>query len=292
MQPQILVVSDPPHREVDEEAVAAILGLALADARVKIGFPAPEVLSASDPDRAAELAESIRGAGLNVAVIDGHELVGVPWPAPVSSFSFGGEGLVARLADAEDEVRYDTPLVGVYCKPPSDFPTGSPARDTAQAAVRRRSADERVQRPAAFELGADGSEIAEALEWMTNLDLYFTRGGELRRISIVQGVADFSGLGDMERPTVADDMAATVAECERRFAHLELDTRLEDVRPRQRFVAGEADFDMDLRKLFSFGTLLLRQVLDAISPDLRDVPQYELGSRLAYLMSQQGGAAS
>ena len=49
---------------------------------------------------------------------------------------------------------------------------------------------------------------------------------------------------------------------------------------------------MDLRKLFSFGTLLLRQVLESISPELRDIPQYELGSRLAYLMSQQSGDAS
>ena len=292
MQPQILVVSDPPHREVDEDAVAAILGLELADVRLKIGFPAPEVLSASDPDRATEVAESMRGAGLNVVVIDGHELVDIPWPAPVSSFEFGGESLVVPVAGDEVDVRYDTPVVGVYCKPPSDFPEGGPARDTAQAAARRVSGYERAQQPAGFGSGADGPEIAEALEWMTNLDLYFARGGELRRISIVQDVTEFSGLGHLKRPTVADDMAATVTECQRRFDNIELDTRLENVRPRHRFVAGEADFDMDLRKLFSFGTLLLRQVLDSISPELRDIPQYELGSRLAYLMSRQGGDAS
>ena len=75
-----------------------------------------------------------------------------------------------------------------------------------------------------------------------------------------------------------------VLELEERFPRLDVDRRLENVRPRQRFVAGVADFDMDLRKAFSFGTLLLRQILESISPDLRDVPQFEYASRLSYVM--------
>ena len=69
---------------------------------------------------------------------------------------------------------------------------------------------------------------------------------------------------------------------------LHLDTRLENVRPRQRFIMGEAGFDPDQRKRYSFGTLLLCHILDSISPELRDVPQYELGSRLGYALSPQG----
>lgn len=272
MQPQILVVSDPPHREVDLEAVAAILGLELADARLKIDFPAPEVLAASDPDRAVAMAASLRGAGLRVKVIDGQELAGVPWPAPADSFELRSEGLLARFAAHDIEVPYDTPVVGVYCKPPADFPEGGPDGETA-----------------ALTPDDDGFTIAEAIEWMANLDLYFTRGGVLRRVSIVQDATDFSGLGDMRRATLAENMAAIVAECDRRFAHIELDSRLENVRPRHRFSGGDYGFDMDLRKAFSFGTLLLRQVLDSISPELRDVPQYELGSRLAYVLSRHAG---
>ena len=66
-----------------------------------------------------------------------------------------------------------------------------------------------------------------------------------------------------------------------------MDARLENVRPRRRFVAGESGFDMDLRKHYSFGTLLLRHALEEISPELKDVPHYEYGSRLACVLGKQ-----
>lgn len=280
VKPQILVVSDPPHGDVDNDAVAEILGLALVDAQQKIGFPAPEVLLASDRDPASDVAEALTRAGLSVAVIDGHSLADIPWPAPISSFDFGGESLLVRLSGDDVEISYDTPVVGVYCKPPSDLAMDDPSGDGLEEGTARLGS------------GDDGFAIAEGLEWVTNLDLYFTQGGTLRRISIVQDVVDFSGLGGMKRPTGAENMATTIAECERRFHRFELDARLENLRPRHRFLGGDVGFDLDMRKLFSFGTLLLRQVLDSISPEIRDIPQYELGSRLAYLTSRQRGGAS
>lgn len=280
VKPQILVVSDPPHGDVDNDAVAEILGLALVDAQQKIGFPAPEVLLASDRDPASDVAEALTRAGLSVAVIDGHSLADIPWPAPISSFDFGGESLLVRLSGDDVEISYDTPVVGVYCKPPSDLAMDDPSGDEVEEGTARLGS------------GDDGFAIAEGLEWVTNLDLYFTQGGTLRRISIVQDVVDFSGLGGMKRPTGAENMATTIAECERRFHRFELDARLENLRPRHRFLGGDVGFDLDMRKLFSFGTLLLRQVLDSISPEIRDIPQYELGSRLAYLTSRQRGGAS
>jgi hypothetical protein len=267
--PQILVISDPPHRDVDQEVVASILGLESDDARLKIGFAAPEVLSASDPARANEVAASLRSAGLSVAVIDGHAMAGIPWPTLVSSFEFGSQGLIARSGENVVEVRYETPVAVVYCKPPPDFPRGGPgggATDSKAAA-------------------GDGFTATETIEWMARLDLYFTQNEALRRISIVDDVTDFSGLGGRSEPSADEGLAATLSECRSRFAHLAVDSRLENVRPRQRFIAGERGFDLDLRKAFSFGTLLLRQVLDSISPELRDIPQYEYGSRVAYLLN-------
>ena len=271
MLPQILVISDPPHRDVDQEAVASILGLEPNDARLKIGFAAPEVLSASDPDRANQIAESLRAAGLTVAVINGHAMADIPWPTLVSSFEFGSQGLIARSGENVVEVRYDTPVEGVYCKPPPDFPRGGPGRNGSDAKPESAGA---------------GFKATEAIEWMARLDLYFRQSDTLRRISIVDDVTDFSGLGELPGPSADDGLAATLSECRSRFAHLSLDTRLENVRPRQRFIAGEKGFDLDLRKAFSFGTLLLRQVLDSISPELRDIPQYEYGSRVAYLVNR------
>jgi hypothetical protein len=274
VQPQILVISDPPHGEVDHDAVAAILGLELADAHLKVGFAAPEVLSASDPSRADEIAESLRTAGLREAVVDGHTMKAIPWPTLATSFEFGSQGLIARAGDDVAEIRYDETVAGVYCKPPPDFPRGGPDGDVDGRA-------------------AEGRDFAatETIEWMARLDLFFSRGDTLRRISIVQDVTDFSGLGEASDPAVQGELEATVAECRSRFALLELDARLENVRPRQRFIAGDTGFDLDLRKAFSFGTLLLRQVLESISPELRDIPQYEYGSRVAYLVNRGGDEA-
>jgi hypothetical protein len=269
VQPQILVVSDPPHREVNPDAVAAILGMDVADVRVKIKFPAPEVFAASDVDRAREFATSLRAAGMSLKIIDGHDLATIPWPVPVSSFSFGVDWLAAQVGDEDIEIPYDTPLVGVYCKPPSDF---DPEPGTGLAP------------------GDRGLAIAEAIEWSTNLDLYFSRGGEVQRLSIVQEHVDFSGLGDRSLATAEENMALTVSELEYRFHNLKLDRRLENVRPRTRLRLGDSTFELDMRKLFSFGTLLLRQVLESVEPGLGDMTQHEFGSRIAYLLSEQSGS--
>jgi hypothetical protein len=273
VQPQILVVTDPPHRSVDVEAAAALLGLDVEDARLKIGYGAPEVLSAADAGPAVDFAKSLRDVGLNVAVIHGSDLSRIPWPAPVASFTFGVDGLTLCFSGGDVEISYDTPVLGVYCSPPTGRGTGD---DTAAA------------RQATGQPGG-GPAIAEAIEWMANFDLYFEQAGALQRISIVQDLVDFSGLADLQQATAAANMSVTVSACRRYFRQIDVDTRLENVRPRQRFVMGEQGFDLDLRKMYSFGTLLLRQALDAVSPELKDLTQYELGSRLAYVLHRQRG---
>lgn len=253
MQPQILVVSDPPHGNVDAEVVAEILGLEVDDALLKIAFPAPEILSASGPDRAREVARSLEDTGLSVVVIDGFRLANVPWAKPASTLDFEAGALVGAVHGQTIEIDYEAPLLGVYFRPPAE-----PSRDAgATLGVALRA--------------GGGPAIAEALEWAPHLDLYFGRSGGLERIVIVE------------------DVAEVLEECERRFGRIDVDRRLEGVRPRQRFVAGEAGFDMDLRKAFSFGTLLLRQILESISPDLRDVPQFEFASRLSCVMRRTSG---
>ena len=141
---------------------------------------------------------------------------------------------------------------------------------------------------AAVAAGAHGASLAEAIQWMAILDLYVTLDGELRRVSIVRDVTDFSGLGALRMPTANENMAATVAEVGRRFRRIDLDARLAGVLPRRRFAMGDTTFDPDLRKNFSYGTLLLRQALASVSPELGDLTQYEFSSRLAYVLSRGG----
>lgn len=252
-----LVVSDPPHGEVDLQAAADLLKLDVFLTGLKAKFAAPEVMSASRPDKAEAFAAALREAGFTVATLDGAVLADLPWPDPVSFFAFDDSCVRATVRGETIEVAYDTPAVAVYCRPPKDFTMESEV-DLEQALT-----------------SGHGPMIAEAIQWMESVDLYFREGDTLRRISILPELLGADG----------DSVAAAL---ESRFRGLHLDSRLVGVRPRARFVMGESDWDPDQRKRYSFGTLLLRHVMESIQPELRDITQYELGSRLAYALRPTG----
>jgi hypothetical protein len=248
----MLVVSDPPHGDVEVEAAAAVLGLAPEHTRLKIRFRAPEVMALGDGSRATDVAASLRAAGVSTRIRDGELLTQVPWPTLVSRVDLGLTGLRAALGDRFVEVAYDDPVLAVYCQPPADFAPPPNAVAPGPSVV-------------------TGPAAAEAIEWVPHLDLYFERDGALGRLSVA-----------------GEGLASAVDACHQRFTSLVLDTRLVGVRPRRRFVAGDQGFNPDQRKRYAFGTLLLRHALESISPELRDLTHYELGSRLAYILDSGG----
>lgn len=256
MEIPILIVSDPPHQEVNLEAAGGLLGLDVFATRLKAGFAAPEVLWASGPQKAAEFVVAMRGTGFTVAAVRGAALTGLPWPDPVTSLAFDESCLRATQRGGGVEIGYDTETVGIYCRPPADF-SPPPTVDLGQAIA-----------------SGHGPTIAEAVQWMSSLDLYFSDEGSLRRVSIVPELFELDG-------------ADVVKEVDRRFKCLRLDTRLAGVRPRARFVSGEEGevrSGTNRRTRYSFGTAPLRDLLESISPELRDIPQYEFGSRLGYAL--------
>ncbi len=248
-----LIISNPPHEdEVDAHRAAPSFGLTAADVRMKANYGAPEIwVMSTVKSKLEDAARTIREAGLNVMVIEGKDLANIPAPARVKSFSFTDTYLVASLEDLEVGLPYDAPIVAVFCKAPA----GSPAELT---------------RPTGAAL----------------LDIYGSRKGELLRISFVQEVVNFSGLDDLKLPTAEGNMLKFVWECERRFTKGQFDRRLVDVRLRRSLVidtAAPARPTHQLRKGFSYATTALAKLLESVSPDLRNVSQFELGSRLAYL---------
>lgn len=271
----VLVISDPPHGTVREEAAAAIMGLSPAEARLKLAFSAPEVLAATNPDRAADIAESLIATGMRVGIRDADELGRVPWPRVVTGIELRERVLRATTAAGPVEVAYADPAFAVVCRPPADFHAPEPASLVAP----------------------EGSGASEAMEWVAHVDLYFASGGQLGRLAIAPALIEESGEGGAATgvsgagPAATDALTAFLGECRRRFARLDVDARLDGVRPRRRFVAGEAGFDPDVRKRYAFGTLLLRHLLESISPDLRDATHYEVGSRLAYVLRPARGRA-
>ena len=266
MQTQLFVATNPPHREVDQQTVADLLGLEVQATSLKIGFPAPEVLAATDPEPARDFAARMHETGLSVTLFDGKELAVLPWPEVVSSFALGAEGLEAQVRQSTVTVPWDTPVTAVYWKPPPDF---------ASPVV-----------PVSALKALSGPDLTEAVQFQAGIDLFYSEAGEIRRLSIVRGVTDFGGLDGLGGASPTEQLEVMLAELDRRFDHPTIDTRLENVRPRQRFAMGDDTFDMDMRKLFSYGTLLLRQALMAVSPELGSLTQYELGCRVAYVLNR------
>lgn len=253
MEVPTLVVSDPPHGEVDIEAAAKLLELDVFAAGLKVTFAAPEVMSASDPGEAEEFAEALRSTGFSVAVLDGGLLSALPWPDPVSTLAFDTSSLRGTVRNEGVTIPYDADVVGVYCRPPAD---------TSQ----NRAVD--LDRALASE---HGPTIADAIQWKSIVDLYFRDEESLRRVTIVPDHLQLDG-------------EMIVKELRRRFKRLVLDSRLAGVRPRARFhVEGNFDPSSERRR-YSFGTLRLRRVLESIAAELAEAPQYELGSRLAYAL--------
>jgi hypothetical protein len=210
----------------------------------------------------------LHATGLSVAAFDGAELAALPWPELVSSFSFGDGELTAHMGEEAFVIPGDAPITVVYYKPPPDF--SGPGEDAVLAA---RTAGR-------------GRVLAEAIQFMAGADVYVPSPEGIRRICFVSGPTDFGGLGERGGSSPGQNLELTVAELGRRYPRGVVDTRLENVRPRRKFAMGDDSFDLDLRKLFSYGTLLLRQALMAVDPELGDLPQYELGSRVAYVLNR------
>jgi hypothetical protein len=253
-----LVVSDPPHGEVDLGATAELLGLDVFAARLKASFRAPEVMAATDPLRAGEFAAALRATGFDVSILDGAILAAMPWPDPVSTLAFDASHLQATIRDEGVAIPYDAEVVAVHCAPPDDRPTVPTTSRTSTLDLERAVAS------------GHGPTIAEAVQRRSILDLYFRDAGSLRRATIVPDLLK-SEMGPVKKEVV------------RRFRSLRLDDRLAGVRPRAPFGVG-AGFDGRDRRRYSFGTQMLREVLESIAPELRAIPQYEFGSRLAYAL--------
>ena len=249
-----LIISNPPHEdEVDVHRAAPAFGLTATDVRMKANYGAPEIwVTGTVESKIEEAARTLREAGLNVVIAAGKDLANIPAAAPVKSFSFTDTYLVASLEDFEVGLPYDAPMAAVFCKAPE----GSSAELTAPT----------------------GSAL---------FDIYGSRKGEPLRISFVQEIVNFSGLGNLKLPTPGGNMLKFVAECERRFTKAQFDRRLVDVRLRLSLIVDTAVRPHhEQRKGFSYATTALAKLLASISPDLRHISQFELGSRLAFLTKQ------
>jgi hypothetical protein len=256
-----LVVSNPPHGEVDVSTAADLLQLDVFATRLKAVFAAPEIMEATHAEEAALFAAAARSTGFNVAVVPGSVLADVPWPDPVTTLALDASSLRVTMGNDGVSIPYDAEVVGVYCSPPAD-----------------RSMSSAVDLKRAIASG-HGPTIADAIQRRSILDLYFRDQGALRRATVVPDL-------------LKQDGDRLVEDLSRRMKGLRLDARLAGVRPRAPYALGSTGAVGPERRRYSFGTLMLYRALESIAPELRAVPQYEIGSRLAYALSPLGAPSS
>ena len=193
------------------------------------------------------------------------------------SFAFTDEGLSDERDDSGWMLAYDTPALAVFCQ------TRGGALDVKAPARSATSLLLKVGRMGGGPSLAVGPVEHGALPF---LDLYALSDTGPLRISIVREITSFSGLP--ANPSAGlPPMQNLVAECENRFENVYVDRRLEDMtlRGSARVVTGESP-PQPTRKGFSYATEALAELLGSLSPDLRDISQPDLSSRLAYLTNR------
>lgn len=273
-----LLISNPPHGDVDAAGAASQFGLTAAEVGMKANYGLPEIWFAAEDEAALlDTAAALEKAGLTTVLVEGGDLAEIPGQDPVKSFSFTDEGLRVDRDDSEWTVAYDTPAIAVFGRPKVDVPSGrSPTGSVAsQLSSWGRGSRGPSQEASPLELGA-----------LPFLDLYVPSDTGPLRISIVQEKTDFSSLPE-NLPHGLSALQNLVAECENRFENVYVDRRLVDMALRgiARVVTETPPRDPP-RTGFSFATQALAELLGSLSPELKDLPQADLSSRLAYLTAR------
>ena len=280
MSARYLLISDPPHGDVDAAEAASYFGLTVAEVRMKANYGLPEIWFAEEDEaRLSDTAAALEAAGLSIALVAGTDLVEIPPQNPAESFVFTDGGLSFERDDSERTIAYGAPTTAVVCRPRVDVQVANvPVRPLASrisswghvGAAPRRHPD------------------AGHVEFATPpfLDFYAWLDDGLLRISIVQEITSFSTLpGDL--PHGLSAMRNLVVECENRFDGAYFDHRLVDMRLRATAgVVTGAKPRKPPRTGFSFATEALGGLLGSLSPELKDISQADLSSRLAYLTNR------
>jgi len=192
----VLVLSNPPHGDVDVAAAGPVVGLAPADLRLKVNYAVPEIWLAEDEQAAADAAATrLRAAGFRVVVVPGAALAEIPERRPVPVFTFESDALVLEAAESV-RLAYGAPLLAVQC---------SVRPGEAKAAL-----------PPSF------------------LDLYAVVESALGRWTVVQGATEFGGLAGRATASFGTNVQTLTSEIERRFSRATVDRRLVNMQVRRR----------------------------------------------------------
>jgi hypothetical protein len=183
-----LLVTDPPHRDADQETAAKCLGWSVAEVRARLPHPAPEIWHAElDADGARDKAKLLIGAGFKMALVRGQVLAAVPAADPVSAISLSDGGFSLATSSGTLEVPREAHVVAVVAHPKEVLPeTLHPGEDEVPAAL--------------------------------FVDVYVQAGKRWRAGRLEATHVEFSGLGVLKQATAAANVRIITDELEARFS--------------------------------------------------------------------------
>ena len=255
-----LLLSNPPHGEIDVAVIAGSFGFTAAEARMRTNFPAPEIWFAdTDVDALKRTGAVLMKGGAKVRIIKGSMLCAIPPADHMTSFAFHPERFAVQLgSDSSFSVAYDARLIIVSSRPKAN-PTIASERPTPQRGIIRQ--DLRGQATASVE--AYGGPMDP---WF--LDLYFIVQSKVRRLRARTGKVDYSGLGTDLKPVAKQNHAELLNRIKAQFTKAALDERLVDVpAPKPSMISGKG----------------LPIILESIDPALKNLRIEDLQSRLVFL---------
>ncbi len=207
-----LLVSNPPHGDVDAKIVAEAFELSAAEARMRTNFPSPEIWFADeDVDALKKTGGALLKAGAKVRIIKGSMLTVIPRADQMTSFAFGPDRFTAQLHSSDEfTAPYNTRLVIVSSKGNLD---DAMARDSGMAAI-----------------------IDDA--WF--LDLYFVVQSKVQRLRAWSGGTDYAGLETELKPVAHQNHSAFLNQLRQRFPQAAVDERLVDTpAPKRSAISGK-----------------------------------------------------
>jgi hypothetical protein len=260
MADHFLVVSNPPHGDIQPQAASQVLGCVAADIRIKANYAGPEIWLA-DPDKesARSKATELVQSGVNVVLIPGCVLAAVPPLQRADAVQLKPDRLVVTTGGSTLALEGGAPAVAVVGRSPKQE-----ARRSSQAHVAPAGA-EHAPSPAHQEAGP-GVSISTGPEDSVFLDLYAHTAGGWMAVRFASAEVDFSGLGDKMQPSAQQNVWSVIES----FEQCSVDERLMGVVFRRSMVAGKA----------------VHLLLHEIDEDLGLLPPVDLASRLAFLTSK------
>jgi hypothetical protein len=270
-----LLVSNPPHGEVDAQLVAPEFGCSAAEARMRVNFPAPEIWFAeTDVDALKKTGALFMKGNAKVRIIKGSMLSVVPRADRMLSFSFEEDRLAMELEEGGAyEAPYDSKLVIVSARPQASPTLGMERPKPQLGHMSSKELRDKFGRggiiadDAPQDAKAQVTGIQDTLDpWF--LDLYFIVQSKVQRMRAWTGRVDYTGLGSDLKPAAQHNQAEFLNRLRQQFTNAEFDERLLDLpAPKPSLVSGKG----------------LKVVLQSIDPALEDLGLGDLQSRLVFL---------